>query len=48
MKTTKTGAHSLTKTKDIIGQEKDEKDEKMLSHLPRLFDLFLGSIYYLL
>jgi len=29
-----------TKINDIGGQEKDEKDQKMVSHLPRFDDLF--------
>ena len=39
-----------TKTKDIRGQEKDEKDryQKMVSRLPRFDDLFKDTIYYLL
>ena len=31
---------------DITGQEKDEKDQKMVSGPPRFDYLFLDSIYY--
>ena len=34
--------------KDIRGQEKDEKDQKMVSHQQRFMDLFYDSIYSLL
>jgi len=35
-----------TKIKDIRGQEKDEKDKKMVSHVPQCVDLFEDSIDY--
>ena len=37
-----------TKISDIRGQEKDEKDQKMVSRLPRFDYRFKDSIYYLL
>ena len=45
------GTYNTTKIheiKDIRGQEKDEKDQKMVSHQQRFMDLFYDSIYSLL
>ena len=36
------------KIHNISGQDKDEKDQKIVSHLPWFIDLLEDSIYYLL